>query len=255
MPSRRSADTIRTMKSAIGHIPLAPCTAAVFAAAMPFLMVGTLSAQTSLRPVPAPLTPVHQGVSDIGPLSTSFLVQSPDLRVATDFDKVYRVPGSDKHLMRIDGALAAVFPESEYISTREGIYAVIPAGTVWTIGVPTAPANPKKSTAQNAPNNSPNINIGIRSSGSDQDDLSPRFALTPAANRGQPVDLAISERLTDLLPPQSATVTAHQAPVNTSSEKAAAPDKGRPTSFDLSSEFYRQLRLREITERYRPRAD
>lgn len=252
MPSCRSADTIRTMKSAMAtHFNSR--AGAILAAAMPCLLIGTVAAQTNPAP-PTPLTPVHQGVSDIGPLSTSFLVQSPDLRVATDFDKVYRVPGSDKHLMRIDGALAAVFPESEYISTRNGIYAVIPAGTVWTIGVPTAPANSKKSNTENAPNNSANVGIGIRSS-DDEDDLSPRFALTPAANRGQPIDLSLSERLTDLLPPESATLTAHEATLNTDGVEASAPQTSRPSNFDLSSEFYRQLRLREITERYRPRAD
>jgi len=78
--------------------------------------------------------PIDQGYADVNPLQTSIKVQQIDLRRPTGFSDVFLVPGSDHLLSRSDGALTAVFPQSSYVSTREGVRAIVPAGTLFVIG-------------------------------------------------------------------------------------------------------------------------
>ena len=79
-----------------------------------------------------PLEIVDAGREDIGPLATSLRSDPVDARLPTGFHRVYRVPGSDSQLMRGNGALFAVFPESIYQDGR----ALLPPGTVYHIGMP-----------------------------------------------------------------------------------------------------------------------
>ncbi len=105
---------------------------------------------------------VDQGFADRGPLSTSQRAMPVDLRVGTNFDKVYELDGKPKlfgggsdttdYYMRMNGALVAVFPRSSYTRAGNGLERVdIPAGTVFSIGgplrelVPAQPAQPAKS--------------------------------------------------------------------------------------------------------------
>lgn len=79
---------------------------------------------------------VDPGTEDVGALGTSFRQPSYDIRLPTGFQRVYRVPGEEDKLMRGNGALFAVFPESVYRRTARGIKPVAPPGTVYHIGMP-----------------------------------------------------------------------------------------------------------------------
>lgn len=84
------------------------------------------------------LKPVDPRYEDVGPLGVSLLRLRPDLREPQDFDRVYRVAGAaggdDQKFARISGALAAVFPRSQYSTTKSGVRIDVPAGTVFYIG-------------------------------------------------------------------------------------------------------------------------
>lgn len=75
--------------------------------------------------------PVDQGVEDVGAgLGRSGRIIDPGLRVPSGFQQVYRVPGRPGWLMRVDGALYALFRESVYDERGP----LIPPGTVFHIG-------------------------------------------------------------------------------------------------------------------------
>ena len=71
---------------------------------------------------------------DAGPLNESMRVLPLDLRAPVGFQGVYRVPGHDNLLTRMDGGLAAVFPRSVYAATASGVVPLIPPGTVFHVG-------------------------------------------------------------------------------------------------------------------------
>lgn len=77
---------------------------------------------------------VDQGIADRGSLSTSLRQIDSGLQQPNGFQQLYRVPGGSGDLMRVDGALYAVFPQSVYSSTEDGMVADIPPGTVFYIG-------------------------------------------------------------------------------------------------------------------------
>ena len=83
-----------------------------------------------------PLKPLDARVEDVGVLSTSLRVESSGLGVPSGFDAVYRVPGDADKLMRVNGALFAVFDQSVYQTGAAGTTAVVPPSTVFHIGVP-----------------------------------------------------------------------------------------------------------------------
>jgi hypothetical protein len=89
-------------------------------------------------PMRDPLVLVDQGREDVGALGTSLRMEGVDMRLPAGFQRVYRVPGRDDLLMRGNGALFAIFPESVYRATRNGRVAVAPPGTVYSIGMPGA---------------------------------------------------------------------------------------------------------------------
>ena len=85
---------------------------------------------------------VEEVWGDAGPLNTSLRALDVDMRQPSNFEHVYRVPGSHNLLSRLDGGLAAVFPRSIYAATRGGgVMPVIPPGTVFYVGgMPSAPS-------------------------------------------------------------------------------------------------------------------
>ena len=80
--------------------------------------------------------PLDQTVEDTSPLSRSLRHIERGLREPSAFDQVYRVPDRDDLLMRIEGGMYALFPQSMYTQGRNGTLPVIPAGTVFHIGYP-----------------------------------------------------------------------------------------------------------------------
>lgn len=98
--------------------------------------VRRLDGDAEAGPLRDNLEVVDAGREDVGALGTSFRQPSHDARLPTAFQRVYRVPGQDDKLMRGNGALFAVFPESVYRRTGRGTVAVAPPGTVYHIGMP-----------------------------------------------------------------------------------------------------------------------
>ncbi len=84
--------------------------------------------------------PVDQGIEDVGAgLARSGRVIDPGLRVPSGFQQVYRVPGRPGWLMRVDGAIYALFRESVYDERGP----LIPPGTIFHIGgIPLEPMAP-----------------------------------------------------------------------------------------------------------------
>ena len=85
------------------------------------------------------LSVVDQTVGDLGPLNLSLRKPEAGIALPTGFRKVFRIEsesetGSDGRLMRANGGLAAVFDQSVYLRTEQGILPDIPASTTWVIG-------------------------------------------------------------------------------------------------------------------------
>ena len=60
------------------------------------------------------LQPLDARVEDVSILSASLRVESAGLAKPSGFDAVYRVPGDSGKLMRVNGALFAVFDQSDH---------------------------------------------------------------------------------------------------------------------------------------------
>ena len=75
---------------------------------------------------------VDPTLGDVSPLGESLreVNMQADFRVPTGFQNVYRVPGRDDLLMSANGAMYAIFPQSSYLATSQGMVATVPAGTV-----------------------------------------------------------------------------------------------------------------------------
>ena len=82
------------------------------------------------------LTPLDARVEDVSILSASLRVESAGLAMPSGFDDVYRVPGDSGKLMRVNGALFAVFDQSVYQSYQGRSYPDVPPSTVFHIGPP-----------------------------------------------------------------------------------------------------------------------
>lgn len=93
---------------------------------------------------PLGLEVVDQTVSDRGPLDVSLRQRESGLALPTGFRMVYRLPGEDSgfgvgdrtndRLMRANGGMAAVYEQSIYLQTEDGIMPDVPASTTWVIG-------------------------------------------------------------------------------------------------------------------------
>lgn len=96
------------------------------------------------------LRPLDEAVEDIGPIGTSLRIDTRvNLQQPLSFRDVYAGPDGD--LMRISGALYAVFPRSRYSVGGSELLADIPDDTVFRIGTPfdsgaIAPATPSAAT-------------------------------------------------------------------------------------------------------------
>jgi hypothetical protein len=78
------------------------------------------------------LKPLDQGVEDRSPLDTSLRRVEISMSVPSGFRDAFAVPEDDR-IMRIDGALAAVFESSTYSQTQQGISVDVPPATIWVI--------------------------------------------------------------------------------------------------------------------------
>ena len=79
-----------------------------------------------------PLTPVEQTVGDRGPLDASLRKVDQGLALPAGYRFVYR--REDGGMMRANGGLVAVFPQSIYVPTRRGLVPDVPPGTRFVIG-------------------------------------------------------------------------------------------------------------------------
>lgn len=95
-------------------------------------MISLLAILTALAIPPQDLRSVTPGTRDVSPLARDLAVrQSPIIR-PNGFDTVYEIPGESGRrpkFGRINGALVAEFPRSEYIETDFGSLPVLPGGT------------------------------------------------------------------------------------------------------------------------------
>ncbi len=82
------------------------------------------------------LKPLDQTVEDTSPLSRSLRHVERGLREPSAFEQVYRFSDREDLLLRIDGGIYALFPQSMYTQGENGTLPVIPAGTVFHIGNP-----------------------------------------------------------------------------------------------------------------------
>ena len=81
------------------------------------------------------LQTVDQTIADISALAASLREIEPGLMRPNDFSNLYRLP--DEQLMRVQGGLYAVFPQSVYGTDKEGrLLTAVPPGTTFFIGPP-----------------------------------------------------------------------------------------------------------------------
>ena len=94
--------------------------------------------ESRLPGTPPMLQRLDPTVDDTSPLGDSLrqVDMMLDLRSPSGFQYVYRMPGSNDLLMRASGGVYAIFPQSVYVQTKEGTFAVIPPGTIYSIGMP-----------------------------------------------------------------------------------------------------------------------
>ncbi len=88
---------------------------------------------------PQDLRRVEQTEADVGPLRTSNRVFPTDLRQPRGFREVYQIPkgAASKYagwFARVDGAVLAVFPRSQYETTEDGTVPLVPASTEFFFG-------------------------------------------------------------------------------------------------------------------------
>lgn len=86
------------------------------------------------------LEPIEAGTEDVNALRSSLATVRADLRVPTDFERVYRVTGdvrafgggAEEMYARVSNGLVAMFPKSVYAGRSRR--AIIPPGTIWVLG-------------------------------------------------------------------------------------------------------------------------
>jgi hypothetical protein len=166
----------------------------------------------STGPLHPRLEVVEQGVADRGGIETSTRVLPVDLRLPTGFGVVYRSPEGDGRLMRGNGALFAVFPRSLYRRTAMGAVPVVPAGVVYSIGMPGGHDFPggslvREGEAQSSPS-AGRVDLRVR----------PKPAAAP-----QPAEAARDPRPVDPMPPISDAARAARAEPADGTTPAPAP--------------------------------
>jgi hypothetical protein len=161
---------------------------------------------------------VDQGTEDRDVLSATLRTDPTDLRLPTEFERVYRVPGSSTLLMRGNGALFAVFEQSVYRQTSRGIQVVAPPGTVFHIGMPSAPTMRRDpATKDPATNDTATNDAATKSSDA-------RRVPTPVA---APVNARIGPVRTS-----AASARPSQSPLVRSELRGERDDAATPTGFE-----------------------
>jgi hypothetical protein len=78
---------------------------------------------------------IEDGTSDVSPLDASTRIVPLDLRQSNDFTSIFEIKGGgESKFVRFAGGLAAVFPRSVYLPTRDGVLPDIPPDTTFYIG-------------------------------------------------------------------------------------------------------------------------
>ena len=101
--------------------------------AVEVLCLTLLFASASLAQ-PAAFTPVDQAISDVSPLEFSLHDLQPDAGPPIGFERVYTSPDYPGQFLRVNGALVAAFPKSQYVADRNGIFPILPENTTFYIG-------------------------------------------------------------------------------------------------------------------------
>jgi hypothetical protein len=83
------------------------------------------------------LQPVDAGIEDRSTLDASLRLTQPDLQsMPLGFARVYIDPLDPTRYIRANGALHAVFSQSEYRRGKKGVIPLVPQGTTFRIGTP-----------------------------------------------------------------------------------------------------------------------
>ncbi len=184
------------------------------------------------QPAP-PFVQVDPNVADVNSLSTSLRDMQVDLRVPLGFSNVYRVPGQSDKFMRASGGLFAIFPQSQYVSTRQGLSAKVPAGTTYHIGLPTeAVETPIEAVPSNANEN--------------------RIDQQHHAKQNLAAASPINFRIDALIPEVPSTPEAPpQPPAKTTAPKTAQPTEAAQSACPslATDENYRARRISELLAR------
>lgn len=199
-------------------------TGSCLAAALVACASSCVSGQCVARPTyAADLIPVHQGCEDVSPLGRSLECPRTDFRAPADFERVYRSPQQDGRFYRIEGGLVASFPESIYVHGDNGRRPIVPPGTVFSIGIPTSTpesASPRPAGAIEACSAPCHVQLVM-------------WPLAEAVSH--PVGGMVSQ------------------PVSLAAPTVSVREQDPPRTFELSVEYYRRARLKEIAARYGPR--
>ena len=187
-----------------------------------FVLVVSLAGGGTAQGDQGHLIRIDQGIADRDPLSTSLRHLQPDLRQDLGFEHLYVDPGDPGRFIRASGGMYAVSPRTDYVLTRQGVYAVVSPGTVFYIGAP--PEHQAKPV--------------------------------PPSGEGRGVSIGVRVALRKPVPAAARRVTA--APVATATEAVPTVEPGRggesgesttptmPVVRDVSGLAYRAARLREI---------
>lgn len=162
--------------------------------------------------------PKDQGYEDVSPLQTSLRVVPDSPLVDDDFGRVYELEGSGGMLVRRQGAIWAVFPRSDYVSTPHGTAATIPPNTVFHIGEPASPMEHASAPSQPRPNR-----------------IAPR-------SRTRPVPASLATRAVEPTPAWLTDMAAGKQLAQETEE----PASGEPPRVVLSDALYREKRLAQI---------
>lgn len=194
----------------------------------PLALVALLAVNS--RAEPPPISPssllehLDEGVADRGPSSLSLRRLDIDLRQDSSFEHVYAVPGRPDLFMRRQGAVSAVFPESRYLASAQGDIAVIPAGTIFYIGLPTLFILPSP-TSHTADHHAPS---------------SLMLSRPPSTPISAPIDARIARPIT--------------APTAAPTPRPTTSPSHTMRAADLSQQAIRARRLRQISDRLAPPA-
>ena len=162
---------------------------------------------------------IEQGIDDVSPIAHSTRLAPKDLRLPSDFEKVYEITTPDGKTVyaRIDRGIAAVFTRSEY--SRSG-QALIPPNTVFHIG--TSDILNSQSTPAYTPTQAANrLDMGVPQN--------ERQALAPASTAGRAT------------PSRPGTTTSSEA-------QTPAPEAVPGPPSIVTNELYRRIRIAQLLQ-------